>query len=116
MIAWFADENFHGHIVRALRQRQPGIDLVRVQDIGLMGADDATILAWCAENGRILLTHDGATVPDEAYHRVVENQPMSGVFVVNRSLPHAGVVDDIILAEACSAADEWNGKVIYLPL
>ena len=31
--------------------------IVRVQDVGLSGADDLTILQWAAEQGRILLTH-----------------------------------------------------------
>ena len=34
------------------------VDLVRVQDVGLEQADDTSILAWAAENNRILLTHD----------------------------------------------------------
>lgn len=116
MIAWLADEDFNGHIVRALLLRQPDINLVRVQDIGLMGADGAAILAWCADNDRILLTHDAATVPEQAYERVVADQPMPGVFVTNKRLPHAAVIDDILLAETCSEPNEWNGKVIYLPL
>jgi hypothetical protein len=41
---------------------------------------------------------------------------MPGVFVANKSVSHAEVVDDILLVDACSEADEWNGKVIYLPL
>ena len=77
MIAWLADEDFHGHIVRALLLRQPDIDLLRVQDVELMGADDADILSWCADDDRILLTHDRATVPEQAYARVEANQPMA---------------------------------------
>ncbi len=37
------DENFKGTIVRGLLQ-QPGLDLIRVQDVGLMGESDAVIL------------------------------------------------------------------------
>jgi len=32
------------------------IDVLRVQDAGLTGADDPTILAWAAEQGRVLVT------------------------------------------------------------
>jgi predicted nuclease of predicted toxin-antitoxin system len=116
MIAWLADENFHGHIVRALLLRQPDIDLLRVQDVGLLGADDGTILSWCAENERILLTHDAATVPEQAYERVVAGQPMPGIIVISKTLAHTDVVEDILLAEICSESEEWIGKVTYLPL
>ena len=62
-----ADENFNGDIVRGLLLRQPDLDIVRVQDVGLAGADDPDILAWAAENNRIVLTHDRATMSDHAY-------------------------------------------------
>ena len=43
-----ADENVNvnGNIVRGPLRRHPEIDLVRVQDVGLAGLDDPTVLAW----------------------------------------------------------------------
>jgi hypothetical protein len=35
-----ADENFNRDIVRGLLRRKPDLDIVRVQDAGLAGADD----------------------------------------------------------------------------
>ena len=40
MLRLLADENFNGDIVRALLLRQPELDIVRVQDVGLAGLDD----------------------------------------------------------------------------
>jgi predicted nuclease of predicted toxin-antitoxin system len=62
VIRLLADENLNNNIVRGVRLRQPDIDWVRVQDVGLSGADDPTVLAWAAEQQRILLTHDVATI------------------------------------------------------
>ena len=42
MLRLLADENFNGDIVRALLLRQPDLDIVRVQDVGLAGVDDPT--------------------------------------------------------------------------
>jgi predicted nuclease of predicted toxin-antitoxin system len=39
-------------------RRQPDIDIIRVQDVGLSGEDDPIVLEWAAQEGRILLTHD----------------------------------------------------------
>jgi predicted nuclease of predicted toxin-antitoxin system len=75
-----------GDIVRGLHRRQPDLDLARVQDEGLIGADDPAILAWAAERERIVLTHDRATMPDLAYERVAAGEPMPGVFVVPRRM------------------------------
>ena len=63
MLRLLADENFNGDVVRGLLLRQPNLDIVCVQDVGLAGADDSDILAWAAENDRIVLTHDRATMP-----------------------------------------------------
>ena len=46
MLRLLADENFNGDIVRALLLRQPDLDIVRVQDVGLAGVVDPDILAW----------------------------------------------------------------------
>jgi len=39
-----ADENFNNDIVRGLLRRKPDLNIVRVQDAGLSGADDPTVL------------------------------------------------------------------------
>ena len=82
MLRLVSDENCNGDIVRGLLLRHPALDLYRVQDVGLEGADDPTILAWAVVNDRIVLTHDHATMPDFAYTWVVAGLPMPGVFVV----------------------------------
>ena len=64
------DENFNGSILRGLVRRLPELDIVRIQDIGLIHADDPTILEWAANDDRILLTHDVATITFYAYERI----------------------------------------------
>jgi predicted nuclease of predicted toxin-antitoxin system len=58
-----ADENFDNRIIRGLLRREPSLDIVRVQDLEIAGADDETVLGWAAEAGRVLVTHDQRTVP-----------------------------------------------------
>ncbi len=74
-----ADENFNNHIVRGLLRRDPELDIVRIQDVGLSGADDPTVLEWAAQEGRILLTHDVSTITKYAYERVQAGLVMPGV-------------------------------------
>jgi hypothetical protein len=40
-----ADENFNGNMVRGLFWRQPALNLVWLQDMGLSGADSPAVLA-----------------------------------------------------------------------
>jgi hypothetical protein len=111
-----ADENFNNDIVRGVRRRTPTIDIVRVQDVGLLSADDPSILEWAAANGRVLLTHDVATMTRYAYERVRDGKPMPGIFEIGRHLPIGIAVEEIVLLAVCSHDGEWEGQVRYLPL
>lgn len=116
MLRLAADENFNFTIVRGLLRRNPELDIVRVQAVGLSGADDPTILAWAAQEGRVLLTHDVETITYYAYERVRANQAMPGVFEISRSIPLGQVIDDILLLVEGSFDGEWEGLIRYLPL
>lgn len=116
MLRLLSDENFNGDVVRGLFLRQPDLDLLRVQDVGLRKVDDPAILDWAASNGRILLTHDRATMPSFAYERLSKGQQMSGLFVINDRMLLRQVIDELLLLNDCSEQDEWKGIVLYLPL
>ncbi len=62
MLKLLADENFDNTVVRRLFRRSPKIDIVRVQDVGLSGKNDPTILDWAAQERRILPTHEVSTI------------------------------------------------------
>lgn len=55
MWRFLADENFYADILRGLRLRHPDLDVVTVHDVNLTSADDPSILAWAAENNRVVL-------------------------------------------------------------
>lgn len=111
-----ADENFRGALVRGLLRRRPDLDLVRVPDVGLIEADDPTILAWAATEGRLVLTHDAATLIGFAYDRVNAGWPMPGIIEVRQDLPVGSVIADLLLLVDASHVGEWDGQVLYLPL
>lgn len=113
-----ADEDFNRKIVRGLVQRNPEIDIVRVQDVdGLPGADDPTVLEWAAGEGRVLLSHDFATMRTHAYDRVSAGLPMPGVFLVRKKgVRIARVIEEFHMIVECSFDGEWEGQVRYVPL
>lgn len=113
---FLADENFDNTIIRGLLRRQPNIDIVRVQDVGLSGKDDPTVLEWAAQEQRILLTHDVATITRYAYERLAASKPMPGVIEVISDAPIGIVIEDILLLLSCSYKGELDGQIQYLPL
>lgn len=116
MFRLLVDENFNGDIVRGLLLRQPDLDVVRVQDVGLGGADDPDILAWAADNNRIVLTHDRATMSDHAYARVAAGETMAGVFILNDRFPVGRAIEEILLLMECTEQTEWSGRAVHVPL
>lgn len=116
MLLLVADENFNNDIVRGLLRRRPDLDIIRIQDVGLSGADDPTLLAWCAAHRRILLTHDVTTITRHAYERVLAGKPMPGVFEAHLDLPINTVIEDLLLLTEYSLEGEWEGQIRYLPL
>ena len=116
MIKLLADENLDNTIIRGLLRRDPDIDIVRVQDIGLSGEDDPTVLEWAADKGRILLTHDVATITRYAYERLAKNLAMPGVIEIHTDSPVGRVIEDIFIILECGVAEDLNSQIYYLPL
>lgn len=116
MLRFAADENFNNDILRGLRRRDETLDIVRVQDAGLSGAADPTVLSWAASDRRVLLSHDVATMVGFAYDRVRAGRPMPGLIEVSRDVSLGRAIDDLVLLAHASDDGEWEGQVLYLPL
>jgi hypothetical protein len=110
-----ADENFDNRILAGLRRRQAALDILRVQDTDLVGAEDPAVLAWAAAEGRILLTHDAATIPHHAYERIEAGEAMPGVIEVPLHMPIGHAIDELLLVIEASRPEDWDNQVVYLP-
>ncbi len=116
MIAYLADENLNNKIVRGLGYRNPKIDIVTVQNMGMSGADDPTVMRWAFENSRLLITHDVKTIPAFAHEYLEKGLPVPGILLVNHNSLIGPVIEDLQLIAECSEISEWIGQVNYLPL
>ena len=87
MIGFLADENFNRNTISGLLLRNPEIDIVRAQDVGLTGVKDEALLEWAASHGLILLTHDIRTVARSAFQRLEKGEAMSGVLLIRDTSP-----------------------------
>lgn len=116
MLKFLSDEDFNNRIVRGLRRRLLSLDIVRVQEVGLMERHDTEVLAWAAEEGRLILTHDAATMIDFAYSRVADGLPMPGIVAISQHLPIGEAIAEVSLLAECSLQDEWQNQVVYIPI
>lgn len=115
-LRFLVDEDFDNDILRGVLRRQPELDIVRPQDVGLSGKQDTVVLDWAAQEGRVLLTHDVSTMKSYAYARILEGLPMPGVFIVGQLLPTGAAIEAILLLANLSLEGEWEGQVRHLPL
>ncbi len=116
MLHLLTDEDFDGRLTRARLARLPGLDLLRVQDVGLTQTPDPDIPAWAAAAGRIVLTHDRNTMTGFASVRVKAGQPMAGLFVVERQASSGRSLNDLEALAAVSEMDEWRDQILFVPL
>ena len=109
------DENVDRHLIAGLRAREPAVDVVRVQEVGLMHTPDPMVLAWAAEHGRVIVTHDRNSLPGFAYDRVNAGLPMPGVLLVSDEISIGQAIEEVLTAIVCLDPDEFPDQVHYLP-
>ena len=115
-VRFLLDEDVNGVIFEGVLLRRPALDMVRVQDVGLLGAPDPVILEWAAREDRLLVSSDQSTMKDQAYSRLAQNLPMPGLFIARQALPIGRVIEELVFLADQSVPGEWEGQIIFLPL
>jgi hypothetical protein len=116
MLRLASDEDVHEDIIRGLRRKEPGLDIVRVVDVGYGRTDDPIILEWAATEARIVLTGDLNTMVGFAWDRVRAGLPMPGTLALVQNVGVGRVIDDILLVVHCYAEEEIRNQVLFIPL
>jgi hypothetical protein len=116
MLGFLIDHNFNEHIIAGLADRSDNADIVQARFVGLAGADDRALLAWAAENGRIVLSHDVNTLVGYAYERVSGGQSMPGALEVPQTMPVGRAIEDLVLIAECGEPEDFDLQVRYRPL
>ena len=120
------DENVEKALFLGLKRRHPELDVVRVVDVGLGGKPDLEVLEWAAQERRVVVSRDRATLSAEAVRRVEEGRPMPGLILLRRGaglgrilvvhLGKGGPRADLDLLLATARPEELENAVLYLPL
>lgn len=116
MLKFLADENFDGRVLRGLLRHLPELDLVTVQNLGLRGRPDPEILERAAEENRILLSYDRATMPAHVHARVSRGERMPGVVIIPFDLPIQTILEALLVLTQAGRPEDFGDQVTYLPL
>jgi hypothetical protein len=80
------------------------------------GVTDPVVLAWAADQQRVLVTHDVNTIPTHAYERVSANLPMPGVVIGPEGLGIGVAIEELAVVVECANLSDVDHQVISLPL
>ena len=110
-----ADADLDGRILRGLRRTAPEIDIRSALDAGLAGLEDQEVLRIAAGAGRILVSQDRRTMPAHFAHFMsIAQSP--GVILLREAIPISNAIDELALIWAASDAEEWVGRMVWIPL
>jgi predicted nuclease of predicted toxin-antitoxin system len=115
-VRYLFDQDFNGRIVRGVRRRAPNLDTVTVQEAGLSDASDPAVLEWAATQRRVVIFHDHRTMRAYAEEQLYAELPMVGLFLIRQLVPLREAIDDLVLIGETTTAEEWEGKIVFLPL
>jgi hypothetical protein len=114
-IRFQADADFNQVILLAAIRREPALDFQTASVGGTLGLTDPEVLARAADEGRVLVTHDRRTMPRH-FSEFVIHRSSAGLLVVPQSLAIGAVVEDLLLINAATEAEEWINRLAFLPI
>lgn len=116
MLRVLIDHDLDQDILRGLLRRVPDLDAVTAHEVGISEAPDPDLLAWAAEAGRVLVTHDRRTMPAHASARLAAGEDIAGVIIVSRKMPLGAAIDELEIVVSCSEPEEWQNLARHIPL
>jgi predicted nuclease of predicted toxin-antitoxin system len=97
MFRFLADANFNYGIVKGCRRHDPASDFLSANEARLQGVPDPEVLAFAAEQNRILVTRDLQTMPRHFGEFPMRRQSSPGVFLVSLHPAIGEVIDELVL-------------------
>jgi len=110
-----ADNDLDDRIITATKRLDPAIDFQRAREIGLhLGVSDDEVLALAASDGRVLVTHDRRTMPDQ-FEQFIVKQASPGLIIISQTLSVGKSAGWLHLIWSVSEAEEYANSIYSLP-
>jgi|SRR6266849_630958 len=110
-IRFQADNDLDQRIVVATRRLDPSVDFQTAGVLGLHHEPDCRVLMLAAHAGRVLVSHDRRTIPDEL-RTFIRSQTSPGVIIVSQKMPISRAAELLHLLWSASEAEEYV-NVLY---
>jgi hypothetical protein len=114
MLPLLSDEDMPKAIVDGLRRSVPGIDVVRVQEVGLTQTPDPDILEWAAGEGRAVVSRDRNTMRAHAEDRLKQGQRMAGLILLDEFLSIGKAVMELATYTQAGDPGDLDGQIVFI--
>ena len=113
-IAYYMDVHVPAALTMGLRRR--GIDVLTSQEDGTREVDDEALLARAYELSRLLFSQDQDLLRIASHWQATGRRFSGVVFCPQQGISIGRCVEDLELIAECCSSDEFNGRVVFLPL
>lgn len=113
-LRFLADNDLRKHILRGVLRREPGIDFLSAQEAQLDGLPDLVVLAYAAQEGRILVSHDFSTMPAH-FREFCHTQDSPGVLIIQQSCSLEVAITSLIFTWAAGRPEDFHNRAQLLP-
>ena len=110
-----ADENLNRVIVAATARLEPTREFFTATNVGMAGQFDPVVLDYAAAHGLVVVTHDVRTMISFANERLARGKSMPGLFLAPQEAIPREVAESLVFVWAATTAEEWFGKIVFLP-
>lgn len=117
-LKYLIDENVNPIYPNQIRLREPDIIIKVVGEPKTPPKStlDPEILYWCEDNKFVLVTNNRASMPVHLADHITANRHVPGIFILNPNLSIGENLEELILAALASEDDEYQDRIVYLPL
>jgi hypothetical protein len=100
-IRFQADADLNEEIVAGVVRQEPDIDFRTATEASLHGLPDEEVLAYAAQEARILVTHDRRTMPAH-FDKFIVNQTSPGACIISQKTRVRDAIQELLLLWSAS--------------
>lgn len=109
-----ADADLNYPIVKGIRRQAPLIDFQSAQEADLEGLSDLIVLTMAADEGRLLVSHDVTTMP-ENFTQFIATRTSPGAVLVRQELAYHLAIARLVKLWRETEAEQWENVLFFLP-
>ena len=111
--SFLIDQNFNHDVLNGVLRLGTAFAFRTALECGVDTLADPELLAWAAERGLVVITHDVRTLVPLARARVADRLAMPGVLLIPQSAAVGVAIERLQIGLVCVSEEEWPNQVVF---